>query len=87
MEVVVQAQRQVADEQITQQVLKVLADDPWVYAEHVTVTTKNGVVTVDGIVGDTGELFRILRLCRKVPGARRVDTSLIVILDWPAEGG
>jgi osmotically-inducible protein OsmY len=86
-EVVVQAKRQAADdEQITQQVQKALTDDRWIYAEHVKVTTKDGVVTVDGIVGDTGELFRILRLCRKIPGVRRVH-SAIEILDWPSEGG
>ena len=75
-EVVIQAERQAADEQVTQQVQKTLTDDPWIYAEHIMVTTENGVVRLEGIVGDTGERFRILRLCRKIPGARRVVDAL-----------
>ena len=67
-EVIVQAARQVADEQVTSEVQETLTNDPWVYAEHTTVTTKNGVVRVEGFVGDTGERFRILRLCRRIPG-------------------
>jgi hypothetical protein len=70
-EVVVQAKRQAADEQVTRQVERTLTDDPWIYAEHIRVTTQNGVVRLEGIVGDTGEMFRIVRLCRKTSGARR----------------
>ena len=85
-EVVIQAKRQAADEQVTQQVQKTLTDDPWIYAEHVIVTTQNGVVRLEGIVGDTGERFRILRLCRKIPGARRVVDALEIISN-DADGG
>lgn len=85
-EVLIQAKRQVADEQVTQQVQRTLTDDPWIYAEHITVTTQNGVVRVEGFVGDTGERFRILRLCRKIPGARRVVDALEVVSNDP-DGG
>jgi osmotically-inducible protein OsmY len=85
-EVVIQAKRQAADEQVTQQVQKTLTDAPWIYAEHVIVTTQNGVVRLEGIVGDTGERFRILRLCRKIPGARRVVDALEIISN-DADGG
>ena len=51
---------------------KPLTTDPWIFAEHITISTQNGVVRSEGIVGDTGEMFRIVRLCRKIPGARRV---------------
>ena len=85
-EVVVQAKRQAADEQVTQQVQETLTDDPWIYAEHIIVTTQNGVVRLEGIVGDTGERFRILRLCRKIPGARRVVDALEVMSNDP-DGG
>jgi hypothetical protein len=71
-EVVIQAKRQAADEQVTRQVQQTLTNDPWIYYDHITVTTQNGVVTLEGIVGDTGEMFRIVRLCRKITGARRV---------------
>jgi osmotically-inducible protein OsmY len=85
-EVVVQAKRQATDEQVTRQVQKTLTDDPWIYAEHVIVTTRNGVVRLEGLIGDTGERFRILRLCRKIPGTRRVVDALEIINNDP-DGG
>jgi len=85
-EVVIQAERQAADEQVTRQVEKILAGDPWIYAGHVTVTTRNGVVRLEGIVGDTGEMFRIVRLSRKIPGARRVVNALEMMHNDP-DGG
>jgi len=84
-EVVIQATR-LADEQITERAQKALSNDPWIYNDHVTVTTRNGVVTVEGIVQDTGEWFRILRLCRKIPGARRVVDRLEMLHNDP-DGG
>lgn len=85
-EVVIQAKRQAADEQITRQVEKTLTEDRWVFAEHLTVTTRNGVVRIEGIVQDTGELFRILRLARKTPGARRVVNATEMLHNDP-DGG
>ena len=85
-EVVVRAQRQAADEQITRQVQEALSADPWIYSEHVAVTTKNGVVRVEGIVQDTAELFRILHLARKIPGTRRVYSALEILHNDP-DGG
>jgi osmotically-inducible protein OsmY len=78
-EVTIQAKRQAADEEVTRQVERTLTDDRWIYGDHITVTTRNGVVTLEGIVGDTGEMFRIVRLCRKIPGARRVVNALEMI--------
>ena len=85
-EVRIQAERQ-ADERVTRQVEQTLANDPWIFAEHVTVTTHHGVVRVEGIVQDTGEWFRIIRLARKVPGARRVDTSGLELIHNDPDGG
>jgi osmotically-inducible protein OsmY len=84
-EIVITAARQ-ADEAVTAKVVQVLQDDPYVFADHVTVTTRNGVVTVEGIVGDTGERFRILRLCRRIPGTRRVIDALELMNNDP-DGG
>jgi osmotically-inducible protein OsmY len=84
-EVVVNSAR-IADEQVTQRVEKKLANDSWIFSEHITVTTRNGVVHLEGIVGDTGEWFRILDLCRKIPGARRVVSELEIIHNDP-DGG
>jgi BON domain len=52
----------------------------------IQVTTHNGVVRLEGIVGDTGEMFRIVRLCRKMPGARRVVNVLEIMRNDP-DGG
>ena len=85
-EVVIQAKREAADEQVTRLVQQTLTNDPWIYSDHITITTQNGVVTLEGIVGDTGEMFRILRLCRKIPGARRVVNALEMMHNDP-DGG
>ena len=84
-EIVITAARE-ADAALTVKVVQVLQDDPWIFADHVTVSTRNGVVRVEGIVGDTGERFRILRLCRRIPGTRRVVDALEVINNDP-DGG
>jgi len=84
-EIVITAARE-ADAAITVKVVQVLHDDPYIFADHVTVSTQNGVVRVEGIVGDTGERFRILRLCRRIPGTRRVVDALEVINNDP-DGG
>ena len=84
-EVVINAAR-TADEQVTRQAEKKLANDPWIFSEHITVTVQNGVVHLEGIVGDTGEWFRVLDLCRKIPGARRVVSELEIIHNDP-DGG
>ena len=83
-EVVIRANR--ADTQVTQEVQKTLSESPMVFAKHVTVTTENGVVRIEGMVQDTGELFRILDLARKVPGAKRVVDAMQVIDNIP-DGG
>ena len=78
-EVIIQANRHVADEQVTLQVQQALTDDPWIFADHITITTQNGVVTLEGVVADSQELLRILRLCRRIPGARQVNTGGVEI--------
>jgi len=85
-ELVIAAKRQAADERVTRQVEQTLTNDPWIFADHITITTQNGVVRLEGIVGDTGEMFRIMRLCRKIPGARRVVNALEIMNNDP-DGG
>jgi osmotically-inducible protein OsmY len=85
-EVVVTATRHLTDEQMTEQVEKALADDPYVYAEHVTVTSRNGRVVCEGIVGDVAELRRVLRICRRASGSKRVVIDLQINDSLP-DGG
>lgn len=75
------------DERITEQVREALGNDGLFYSQHVSVTTRNGVVTLDGIVEDTGELSRLLRLTRRIPGVKRVFSGNVWINDQPADGG
>jgi BON domain len=84
-EVLVQGSRS-KDEQITERVQSALANDPWIYAEHITVTTENGVVRVEGITSDTWEMRRILREARRTAGVRRVLNQL-EMLHLDPEGG
>jgi len=48
-------------------------------ASRVTVTTENGVVKLDGIVGDVSDLIAAIRISSRVAsanGAKRVEESL-----------
>ncbi len=45
-----------------------LKQDPFIFSDHVTVTTENGVVRLEGIVTDLVDLHRILRLARRFAG-------------------
>jgi osmotically-inducible protein OsmY len=85
-EVVVTARKQLADEEVTRRVLNALTDDPYVYAQHITITTNNGVVRLEGVVGDAGELLRVLRLCRKASGSKRMIDNLEINAQLP-DGG
>ncbi len=57
---------------MTAQVAAALQQDPYIFSEHVTVTTENGVVRVEGLVNDVRDLFAILRLARRIAGKGRV---------------
>ena len=84
-EILVQGTR-ASDEHITQQVQTALSNDPWIYAEHITVTTEHGIVHVEGMVGDSWEMRRVLREARKAPGVRRVVNELEMFHNDP-DGG
>jgi osmotically-inducible protein OsmY len=66
-EVVITAGRQ-SDALVTEEVVTALRQDPFIFSDHVTVTTENGVVRLEGIVTDLVDLHRILRLARRIAG-------------------
>jgi osmotically-inducible protein OsmY len=68
------------DEVLKEQVETVLHDDPYFFGEHVTVTIRNGVATLQGIVFDDWDLRNAIRLSRKVPGVKRVVNDLEIKL-------
>jgi osmotically-inducible protein OsmY len=82
-EIVVTAKRRsdpVADEKMSKQVEEALHSDAYFYDEHVTVTTKNGVVTLQGMVFDDWDLRSAVRISRKIPGVKRVVNDLEIKL-------
>jgi osmotically-inducible protein OsmY len=74
-EIVVTAQA-LSDAAMTSRVDAAIQSNPYIYAEHVTVATENGVVRVGGRVRDLPELFAILRLARRIAGKGRVVNEI-----------
>jgi osmotically-inducible protein OsmY len=68
------------DEAVRKDVEIALHSDPFFYDEHVTVTTKNGVVTLTGIVFDDWDLRAAIRIARRIAGVRRVVNDLEIKL-------
>jgi osmotically-inducible protein OsmY len=66
------------DQEVTRRVEAALDANPYLDASRVTVSTKDGVVTLEGIVGDASDLLRTLRIAGRVAGARRVEESLYI---------
>ena len=74
-EVVVTAERP-SDAQVTRRVVAALRQDPYVFADHVTVTTENGVVRLEGVMTDLHDMLRVLRLARRIAGKGRVVNKI-----------
>jgi osmotically-inducible protein OsmY len=70
-EVIVSATR-LADEVLTARVVQVLKDDPFLFADHISVVTENGIVRLQGVATDVHDLHRALFLARRAAGRRRV---------------
>jgi BON domain len=65
------------DEVVKTRVETALHDDPYFYDEHVTVTVKNGVVHLQGIVFDAQDMQSVRRIIRKkVSGVKRLVNEL-----------
>jgi hypothetical protein len=82
-EIVVTAKRRfdlVADEKVKEEVEEALHSDPFFYDAHVTVTTKNGVVTLEGMVFDDWDLRQAMRISKRVAGVKRVVNDLEIKL-------
>jgi osmotically-inducible protein OsmY len=71
-------QDRVADEVLTKNVQVALHSSAFFNDEHVTVTIKNGVVTLEGIVYDDWDVRTAIRIARKIAGVRRVVTDFYV---------
>lgn len=65
-----------SDAEMTSQVMTALQQDPYIFSDHVTVTTENGVVRVGGLVHDLSDLFAILKLAHQIAGNARVVNEI-----------
>jgi osmotically-inducible protein OsmY len=74
-EVIVTASRE-RDEALTAKVVQALQDDPYIFADHVSIETENGIVRVRGVVTDVTDMRRALFLARRVAGRRHVYNEL-----------
>jgi hypothetical protein len=73
-EIVVTAKR--SDEVLAAKVEAALKQNPYIFSDHVTVTAKDGVVTVKGVVNDLIDLLAILRVARRMAGRGRVVNEI-----------
>jgi hypothetical protein len=69
-----------ADDKVKDQVEAALHSDAFFYGDHVTVTIKNGVVTLQGLVFDDWDLRNAMRISKRVAGVRRVINDLEIKL-------
>lgn len=74
-EIVVTAMRP-EDAVLAAKVMAGLQQNPYIFADHVTVTAENGVLRVGGVVQDLSELYAILRVARRLAGTRRVVNEI-----------
>jgi osmotically-inducible protein OsmY len=79
-QITVTAKKTFPDEVVTEQVATALHDDPYILDTHVTITTKNGVVTLHGLALDNWDVAQMKRLVRKMAGVRRVVNDLDVLI-------
>lgn len=69
----------VRDEQLKVEVKTALHDDPFFYDAHVIVIVEDGVVHLEGMVLDYGDIAAVLRIIRKkFPRVKRVTNELEV---------
>jgi osmotically-inducible protein OsmY len=66
------------DEEVAAQVEAALHSDRYIFSDHVTITSKNGVVTLRGIALDYWDVSAMKRLVRKMPGVKKVVDDLDV---------
>ena len=71
-EIVVTASKRLSDAALAAEVAAALRKDPYIFSDHVSVTAKDGVVKVGGLVNDVSDLLSILILARRIAGKGRV---------------
>jgi hypothetical protein len=67
---------EVPDAVLQERVETTMRADPYFFDEHVTVTVKNGVVILEGLVFDAWDIVTATRIARKIPGVKRVFNDI-----------
>jgi osmotically-inducible protein OsmY len=70
----------VPDSELKEQVETAMRNDPFAPDQHVSVTLKDGVVTLHGFVFDEWDLRVVKRIARRTPGVKRVIDDLEIEL-------
>jgi hypothetical protein len=76
--IVVTGQKPAADEEVKIEVETPLHSDRYFYDGHVTVTVKDGVVHLQGVIFDDWDLQVARRISKNIAGAKRVVNELEV---------
>jgi hyperosmotically inducible periplasmic protein len=69
-------QRSADDEKLNDEVKTAMKSDRYFYDYHVAVDTKNGVVTLRGLVFDDWDVRAAIRISKRIPGVKRVVNQL-----------
>lgn len=64
------------DKKIELAVIQQLTDDPGIYAQHIEVSVRRGVVTLSGFVLEGRELFEAIQIASRVPGVISVNDQM-----------
>jgi hypothetical protein len=73
--IVVTADR-LSDAATTEKVAMALRQDPYIFSDHITVTTRNGIVRLSGRTSDLSDMFSILRLARRIAGKGKIVNEI-----------
>jgi osmotically-inducible protein OsmY len=65
-----------ADREVNKRVEAALDQAPYLDADHITVTSKEGIVTLEGMVGSPSDLQDALKITSRVDGVKDVVDEL-----------
>lgn len=68
------------DAEVQEQVETALHSDRYIFSDHVTITSRNGVITLRGIATDYWDVIAMKRLVRRMPGVKKVVDDIAVSL-------
>ncbi len=74
------ASESAADDKIELAVIQALADDPHVYARHIEVSVRRGVVTLSGFVLGIDDLYEAKQIAASVPGVISVNNQMELMI-------